>query len=159
YSNNTDHVKSGYGAGGFKMGRTSGAVVSYNIVHDDDGHGLWTDDDAQDVTFDHNTAYNGTGPGIHIEVNHHKTAANNTCYGNGASQIQVVSSSSVSIRYNTITSTAKAPGIDVFYSISRDHEHPEFTFPRDVSIAHNTITIASGHKAIRVIDNSGTASN
>jgi parallel beta-helix repeat protein len=158
YSNNTDHVNSGYGAGGFKAGKTTGAVVSYNEVHDDDGHGLWSDTDSQNITFDHNTVYNETGPGIHIEISNQQIVTNNTCYGNGSSQIQVVSSSNVSVQHNTVTATATAPGIDVFYSSSRDAEHPDFTFPAGLLIAHNTITIASGQKAVRVIDNGGTAS-
>jgi hypothetical protein len=62
YSNNTDHVDAGYGAGGLKVGGSNGATVSYNVVHDDDGHGLWSDVDSQYVTFDYNTVYNETGP-------------------------------------------------------------------------------------------------
>src|SRR5262249_7725270 len=65
YSNNTDHVSSSYGAGGLKVGRTNGATLSYNVVHDDNGHGLWSDTDSQNVSFDHNTVYNEAGPGIH----------------------------------------------------------------------------------------------
>jgi hypothetical protein len=70
----------------------------------------------------------------------------------------VVCSSNVSIQNNTVIATAAGPGIDVTYTSSRDSQYPDFTLPTGISVANNTITIASGQKASRVIDSSGTAS-
>jgi parallel beta-helix repeat protein len=160
YANNTDNIKQGYGAGGIKLGGTvSGILVQSNIVHDDNGHGLWSDVDSQNVTFDHNTIYNENSIGIHVEVSNHQTVTNNTVYGNGGAQIQVDSSSNVLLQYNTITvTTPSGSAIYVTYNSSRDSEHPDFTFPTVVSIVNNTISIgSSGQWATQVTDVSGTA--
>jgi hypothetical protein len=82
--NNTDGVLPGgpAGGGGSKF-VGSNITLSNNIVHDNDGPGLWSDG-ATSNTYDHNISYNNNGGGIRYEVGQYGVITNNTAYGNTA---------------------------------------------------------------------------
>jgi parallel beta-helix repeat protein len=151
------HVNPAYGAGGFKTGKANGITVAYNTVHDDDGGGLWSDVASQHVTYHHNTVYNETRDCIRLEISHYQTVISNTVYncgtrGGGAAGINFVCSSNGDIEYNTVTAIPGAPGIAVGYQSARNWEHPDFTAPENMTVAHNSITIGSGVKAVTLWD-------
>jgi parallel beta-helix repeat protein len=79
--NNTDGVSLNYAGSGSKFAGNH-ITISNNIVHDNYGVGLWSDDGAAYDTFDHNTSYNNVGGGIRYETARYGTITNNTVYGN-----------------------------------------------------------------------------
>jgi parallel beta-helix repeat protein len=150
HNNNRAHVNTGYGSGGLKLGSTHGDVtVSYNVVHDDDGCGLWSDVDCQGVTYDHNTVYNEPYDGIRLEISNHQTVTHNTVYncgsaGSGSSQINYANSSGGVIMYNQLTTSGRAPGISVHHNSQRDHSHPDFNVPAGMNVSQNVIQLLDG---------------
>ncbi len=157
YANNTDHVSGSYEAGGIKLVLSSNVTISYNTVHDDEGHGLWSDVNSQHFTFDHNTIYNETGPGIHFEISNYALITNNVAYGNG-DQIQISSSSNAVVQNNLLTATSTGAGIHVMYDWNRNSEHPDFISPTGMVFNNNVVTIASGQMGSKVENFNGSYS-
>jgi parallel beta-helix repeat protein len=152
HDNNTAHVNPGYGSGGLKFGATDGGVVvSHNLVHDNDGCGLWSDVDCQGVTYEYNTVYNESYDGIRLEISNNQTVTHNTVYGCGSAgasaQINYANSSGGTIQYNSVTAGPRAPGISVHHDAQRDHSHPGFTVPTGMNVSHNVIVLAAGDPA------------
>jgi parallel beta-helix repeat protein len=79
--NNLDHVNPDFEAGGSKFVGNY-ITISHNIVHDNYGVGLFTDDGGTHNTYDHNTSYNNNGGGIRYEISRYGTITDNTVYGN-----------------------------------------------------------------------------
>src|SRR5208282_3052610 len=97
-------------AGGTKF-TGSHIIISNNIVHDNQGVGLWTDVHGDYMTYDHNTSYNNYA-GIRYEVSEHGTITNNTVYGNGGSgedQITYLGSDYGVISGNVVSVGIKGP--------------------------------------------------
>jgi parallel beta-helix repeat protein len=79
--NNVDGVNPDFGAGGSKFAGNY-ITISDNVVHDNYGPGLWTDDGGIHDTYDHNTVYDNFGGGIRYEISRYGVITNNTVYGN-----------------------------------------------------------------------------
>lgn len=83
YNNPDGKVHWQWEAGGGKCWNTTGLVVSYNYSHDNGGPGLWTDNDNQNTSYDHNIVSNNAGPGILHEISFDATITNNIVTDNG----------------------------------------------------------------------------
>jgi parallel beta-helix repeat protein len=119
-------------------------MISNNIVHDNQGIGLWTDSHGKYMTYDHNSSHNNYG-GIRYEVSEHGTITNNTVYGNGSSgndQITYTSSDYGVISGNTVFVGVPGPSTSGSMSggIAVDNTGRSDGFKvTHVQVTHNTI--------------------
>jgi parallel beta-helix repeat protein len=152
--NNIDHTHIGFGAGCCKFTGTS-SLVSYNLVHDNLGDGLWSDVFASGITYDHNIVYNNQGDGIRLEISDQQTVTNNVVYGNGLGspdetgikgwQINGVSSSHVVILNNHVTNTiGSLGGAEVTYNSGRGGCGAGCTIPVGTQVQGNFFTVLAG---------------
>lgn len=81
--NNYADKFSGDEDGGSKLWATTGAVVSYNYVHDNHGPGLWDDFNNNNLTYSFNRIENNLAMGIHHEIGYNATITSNWVEGNG----------------------------------------------------------------------------
>jgi parallel beta-helix repeat protein len=110
-NNNIAGFRAGWEAGGAKFTETTGLVVRHNTVHDNDGPGLWTDNNNFDTLYESNVVSDNSGPGIFHEISYDAVIRDNTVTGNGSgwagwlwgSGILVAASSDVEIYGNTVT--------------------------------------------------------
>ena len=79
--NNIDGVNPDFGAGGSKFAGNN-ITISNNVVHDNYGPGLWTDDGGTYDRYEHNSSYNNFAGGIRYEISRYGVITNNTVYGN-----------------------------------------------------------------------------
>ncbi|MBV8774468.1 MAG: right-handed parallel beta-helix repeat-containing protein [Deltaproteobacteria bacterium] len=79
--NNIDGVNPDFEAGGSKFVGDY-ITIRNNVVHDNYGTGLWTDEGAIYNTYDHNTCYRNSGGGIRYEISRYGIIENNTVYAN-----------------------------------------------------------------------------
>jgi parallel beta-helix repeat protein len=176
YNGNREHVSCGWactfkvsGHGPAGPADPMNAMFSHNTMHDCPGNGMWSDNGATGVTYDHNTIYNMDGPGIQIEVSWHNTVTNNTFYGNGTcaqksctlnqgnfENILCSNCSETTITGNTIQwnyVSGGAWGIGIVHSVVRDHEHPGWTVPQNMHVSGNKIIVPAGYPMNRPIVN------
>lgn len=168
--NNIDHTLIGFGAGCCKFTGTN-SLVSYNLVHDNLGDGLWSDVFASGITYDHNIVYNNQADGIRLEISDKQTVTNNVVYGNGLGspdetgiggwQINGVSSSHVVIQNNYVTNTiGSLGGAQVTYNSGRGGCGTNCTIPVGTQVEGNFFTVLSGGPMITgVQDFSNTSSS
>jgi len=153
YSNNTDHVSSGYGAGGIKLANMFNATFSFNTIHNDYGVGLWCDVYCSHVTFDHNTIYNEQGMGIMYEISDFGTITNNIVHDNNQSssnsgtraEIEYSNSSHGIICNNLVSISQTHHGISVHYDNTRQCSRPPdntCTVPVGMSVSGNAFVFA-----------------
>jgi len=105
--NNVDRVNPDFEAGGSKFVGNN-IKISNNIVHDNYGTGLWTDEGATHNTYEHNTSYNNFGGGIRYEISRYGVIKNNIVYGNTKNaQIVYTGSDHGRISGNTVTNDGR----------------------------------------------------
>lgn len=114
FGNNTAGFESAWEAGGGKFTYTSGLVVESNFVHDNAGHGLWTDLDAIDTTYRNNVVWDNDHAGIFHEISYAAVIEGNDVRGNGdaynewlwGAGIQIAGSRDVEVTGNTVVGNA-----------------------------------------------------
>jgi parallel beta-helix repeat protein len=153
--NNTDNVTPAFEAGGSKWAGSNN-TISNNIVHDNQGTGLWSDVHSKYDTYDHNTSYNNYA-GIRYEVSTYGTITNNTVYGNGLTgntvgQINAVDSAYLTISGNTVYVGIPGPwGPGTFgIGIGNDGRSDGFK-TTNVEVTNNTVTFSSAAAALSVV--------
>ena len=113
--NNLLGYAGGWEAGGTKFVKTQGLVVRDNHVHHNDGPGLWTDIDNQDVLYEDNLVEWNEGVGISHEISFRAVIRNNVVRNNGlgfdpwlwGGQIMVQNSAGAEVYGNTVTIPAE----------------------------------------------------
>lgn len=70
-------------AGGTKFWDTRNLTVAANIVHDNQGPGLWADFNNQNWRVEFNTVFSNSGPGIYHEIGRSAVIRENTIINNG----------------------------------------------------------------------------
>lgn len=84
FNNYTNKYNCGNQCGGGKLWSTTGAVVSYNYTHDNNGPGFWDDYDNQSITYSFNRIENNW-TGIQHEIGYNTSIHDNTFLNNGKS--------------------------------------------------------------------------
>ena len=139
--NNANHINVNFAGGGSKF-TGSYVTVSYNIVHDNLGSGLFTDAGGTYNTYDHNTSYNNSANGIRYEVSRYGTITNNFVYGNQA-QIVYTGSDHGRISGNTVIQNSSSQGaILVVNTVGTRTDNASYLIT-DTQVTGNTIWIAS----------------
>ena len=101
-----------------------GLQVLYNVVHDNQSHGIWFDIGSTQSLVAYNTVYDELdysypgipspdGDGIRMEISCSNTVLDNTVYGNQGPQIAIDGSDYTTVTGNTVTSPAGHEGIRV----------------------------------------------
>lgn len=129
-------------AGGLKFSDSAFVIANNNNVHDNDGMGIWGDNESVDWTIDGNTVTNNALDGIHYEVSHSAQIDSNVISGNGGAGIYISNSNGVAAMYNQIAvgsnNSGLNGGIDIF-----NMDRAPYGEPGDVSttedIEYNTI--------------------
>lgn len=164
YSNNTDFVSPGYGAGGYKTGNSVRSTITGNTVYSNAGVGLWTDVYGTGDVYDNNASYNNDCEGIRYEISDHGTITNNLVYGNGSgslciglrNQIAYASSSNGTIRNNDIVTGTNMSGISIQYTSSRGGCGTGCTVPAGMVVSNNRVSITnSGDLAAEAVSSGG----
>ncbi|HEY7533417.1 MAG TPA: right-handed parallel beta-helix repeat-containing protein [Nitrospiraceae bacterium] len=106
FNNYRDEFSMSDEAGGTKFVNTTNLVVRGNYVHDNHGHGLWTDGVESGTLYDGNTVVNNYGSGIFHEISLNAVIRNNRVEGNAfphsSGGIKVTNSDGVEVFGNTI---------------------------------------------------------
>ena len=148
--NNTDGMDVGGGYGGGTKFTGDHVMVSNNIVHDNNGSGLWTDDGGTYITYNHNTSYNNFGDGIRYEISRYGTITNNVVYGNtnpSLAEIAYAGSDHGRIAGNTVVDFAGHGAIAVTNIVgSRPNSTETIYKVTDTQVTGNTIEILSGKR-------------
>jgi parallel beta-helix repeat protein len=113
-TNNSRRVRSEWEAGGVKLAKADGAVITNNYVHDNHGPGLWDDIDSGNLLYAGNTVVHNDREGIVHEIGHRAVIRDNVVTGNGFGKhgwlwgagILVSTSSNTEIYGNTVTGNA-----------------------------------------------------
>jgi hypothetical protein len=165
--NNYAHVDPGFGAGGFKVGNTAGAVVRGNTISNNLGNGLHFDVDSISPLIDGNTVTNNfdsaatsSGDGIRFEIgNVGATVRNNVIRFNGASgtgassQMSSASSAGAQMYCNVVemSNSAHENGFVVAAGNRGNNTTQPFLNQKIVSIGnyvhHNTVIWDNGSSA------------
>lgn len=111
WANNTNGFDDSWEAGGLKFAECSHVVLSGNDVHDNNGPGLWGDENCSDVRIENNTVEANAASGIFYEISSDATISGNVLNGNGTAgqtwfwgaEIQVAASRNVVVSGNTLT--------------------------------------------------------
>jgi parallel beta-helix repeat protein len=94
-------------AGGTKFIRTTDLVVRGNYVHDNHGHGLWTDGNNTGTLYENNRSSNNYGTGIFHEISFNAVIRNNRVEGNAfphsSGGIKITNSENVEVYGNTLS--------------------------------------------------------
>jgi parallel beta-helix repeat protein len=117
--NNNDQFDAGWEAGGCKWAVTNGLMVRDNVVHDNNGPGLWTDIDSVGTTYQGNRVYNNADAGIFHEISGTAVIKDNVVTGNGfgkpewlwGSGILLAASHDVEVSGNTLFHNAEGIGL------------------------------------------------
>lgn len=119
YSNNYAGYTYSY-AGGSKFVRCSNLKIQYNNVHDNNGPGLWTDIDNNNVLIEHNATSHNVVAGIFVEISYNETVRYNYITNDGwnprgtslwwGAGILVNSSPGISIYGNIVKNCANGIG-------------------------------------------------
>ena len=82
FNNFRDDYEMSWEAGGTKFLKTTNLIVRGNFVHDNHGHGLWTDDSNRGTLYENNVVLNNYGSGIFHEISFNAVIRNNRVEGN-----------------------------------------------------------------------------
>jgi parallel beta-helix repeat protein len=155
--NNVGGYDAGWEAGGSKWVATTNLMVRKNWAHDNYGHGLWTDIDNRNTTFENNVAENNQRIGIIHEISFEATIRNNTVRGNGKGPIAwdvdgagivISNSSGVEAYGNTLENNVT--GFVILHS-------PRGTWDTANNNVHdNTIRMSQGWSGLIRTDNTST---
>jgi parallel beta-helix repeat protein len=115
--NNWAGYDTSWEAGGLKFVDSANVILDNNYVHDNNGVGLWADEDSSNWTITGNTSINNTRYGILYEISHGANIDNNTVAGSNGG-IYISNSDGVEASGNTVTVDAGATwfgtgGIDI----------------------------------------------
>ncbi len=144
YNNNFTHVAFGIEMGGGKFSATTNAQVINNTFSNNDGNGIWFDEQSYGSVARGNTVTHNTKDGIRCEYSHHCLISNNvltyntqnqttgTCTPNGR-EITITASDYATVSGNTITSNCS--GIFV-----GGQQQNEAVLPIGIVVTDNTIT-------------------
>lgn len=103
YGNNTEGFDPTWEAGGVKMAQHVGLVADGNVVHDNDGPGLWCDIGCKDVVFSNNRVYRNGPVGIWFEISNGAKIVGNSVWSNsGWAGIYISSSANAEVSTNTL---------------------------------------------------------
>lgn len=100
--NNTERFNSAPVAGGVKIDRTRGILVSGADIRRNAASGLWFDESAKGITVLDSTIRDNARHGLSLEISADATVADNVIAGNGGFGIKVNNTSDVAIWNNTI---------------------------------------------------------
>lgn len=129
-------------AGGIKTVRQTSLTVRGNYLHHNNGPGVWCDYCLTGNLVRGNTIEDNTFPGVMYEASHAGRIDSNAVRRNGASNrggIWVDNSDNVDVSYNTVIGPSPSGLIllrQVNYNLDRTLH--------DVSVHHNTVTMAAG---------------
>ena len=153
FNNYRDDYAMGGEAGGTKFLKTTNLVVRGNYVHDNHGHGLWTDHNNIGTLYENNVVINNHGAGIFHEISYDAVIRNNRIEGNAFKHskagIKIVSSSNVEIYGNTLKNNNG--GVFVGQNNRGSGSHGTFEI-KNLWVHDNTITFSSGFHGFRVND-------
>ena len=123
--NNTRNVDPGWEAGGAKFVLTNDLVVRHNVIHDNNGIGLWSDNSSSNTLFEDNRVEDNAFTGIFYEISYRAIIRNNIVQRNGFSQpepawvlgagIMLANSSDVEIYGNTVVNNRQ--GITAYHQL------------------------------------------
>jgi parallel beta-helix repeat protein len=106
FNNYLDDYDMSWEAGGTKFIGTTDLVVRGNYVHDNHGHGLWSDGNNHGTLYENNTVINNYGSGIFHEISFDAVIRNNRVEGNAFPHshggIKVTNSEDVEIYGNLV---------------------------------------------------------
>jgi hypothetical protein len=151
--NNAAHFDPGWEGGGAKFVGTRDLVVRGNLVHHNDGPGLWTDGDNIDVLYERNECSDNARMGIFHEISYRAVIRDNIVRRNGlafsawlwGAGILVANSSDVEIYGNTVEENADGiGGIDQKRTAGRYGPHAL----SNLSVHDNTVAMRSGWTGI-----------
>jgi parallel beta-helix repeat protein len=113
YNNYLNDYDAGWEAGGTKFVKTNGLVVRNNVVHHNNGPGLWTDIENSNTLYENNHVYDNRDTGIFHEISYSAVIRGNRVERNGsekwgAAGILVAASSNVEIYGNTVVDNGNA---------------------------------------------------
>ncbi|MDX1996047.1 MAG: right-handed parallel beta-helix repeat-containing protein, partial [bacterium] len=109
-------------SGGSKFARTNGLTVRNNYVHHNDGPGLWTDIDNNNIVYENNLVVYNTEEGIYHEISYNAVIRNNVVMFNGrvsstylmyGSQIFISASGAVEVYNNRVVVGERGNGIGI----------------------------------------------
>ncbi len=109
--NNTELFNSAPVAGGVKIDRTRGILVSGADIRRNNGSGLWFDESARDITVLDSRIRDNTKHGLSLEISAEATVADNVIAGNDGFGIKVNDTSDVAIWNNTIVDNGRPVNI------------------------------------------------
>jgi hypothetical protein len=155
-NNNNSHFRAAPVAGGFKITRARGVVVSNNLVKDNYASGMWFDESCYDIVATHNTITNNSEAGIEVELSQKAVIADNVITG-GKEPVYILNSGDVQVVNNSIASGSPF-GVRVAQDYRRatdpsvpGHDpkrpNPDPTVPwltKDVSVVNNAFGSSSG---------------
>jgi parallel beta-helix repeat protein len=114
-SNNTQHFRYTWEAGGGKFCHIHNAVIANNYFHNNYAIGMWVDVNSDGVTIDGNRSIANKAVGIEVEISYNVTVKNNIVKGNGFSYpgvdgtgMKISSSPNVSVYGNTLVGNNNA---------------------------------------------------
>jgi parallel beta-helix repeat protein len=144
--NNVDGVNPGFEAGGSKFVGDH-IMISHNIVHDNFGTGLWSDEGATYNTYDHNTCFHNFGGGIRYEISRYGVIKNNVVYDN-MKDAQIVYTGSDHGRIVGNTTTNDAAGGIFVQNIVGTRRGTIIYKVTDTRVTGNTIIITNRSKIV-----------
>ena len=149
-------------AGGMKLVLSSNVVISGNKVHDNDGMGLWSDEDDSNFTYTNNTITHNTGNGILYEISYgNSIIRDNSVSCNGRAQIFISNSEGLQIIGNSVVVGAANSGIDGGIAMLYINRGIGALGPHDTknnSIHNNFIThLGGGENGLWIFYNEATA--
>jgi parallel beta-helix repeat protein len=107
FNNYLDDYSMSWEAGGTKFLKTVNLVVRGNYVHDNHGHGLWTDADNLNTLYENNVVRNNYGTGIFHEISYDAVIRYNLIEGNAfphsSGGVKITESSNVEVYGNTLS--------------------------------------------------------
>lgn len=166
WANNTNGFDDTWEAGGLKFAECSHVVLSGNDVHDNNGPGLWGDENCQDTRIEGNTVKDNASAGIFYEISSNATISGNVLSGNGAAglswfwgaEIQVAASRNVVVSGNTLTVRPGGKAV-VLIDQNRQRAGGGYYQTRNDSIQDNHITFLGDGLAGGVSDAGPGAAN
>ena len=83
--NNYAGFSTGWEAGGIKVDNSTGVQILDSYIHDNNGPGIWSDDNAKGLTYAGNLIAHNTGSGIVQEISYDAVIRDNVLLQNGTS--------------------------------------------------------------------------
>ena len=135
--NNTKGFDYNWEAGASKFARTDGLIVRNNYVHDNFGHGIWTDIDNRNVVIENNLVADNLGNGIFHEISFNAVIKGNVVERSGINGIYVSNSSDTDVFENELRNNYSSL---IARNACRDREH---SLIQNVRFFDNDVFISS----------------